>query len=310
MNTILNSTSDYHINELDTLGWELTVCNSLALESSPCRKILRQNDSYGNLLYDYLCDIVPMNKITDIIEIGGGYGYLMRDFLQKNASIKTMMLDISPFLVKKQQQTLKDYSVDYITGDFLQTDMAGLGDNGMAILNENLGDFPTLANISKSDFGKTNREGPLRKARDLFDRYSFAEPETESFNMNIGAIEAVEKLCSAGIPYVFLGEHSCEATVPEPYKDIIHVISTGNPEKITLKGHDEYTIKFSFLEKVARIFDYCIKRGPFADFLKLDFNNRIRSIMVSQFDMSDEHEIIRHFVEDLYKYEYLILVKP
>lgn len=310
MNAILNSTSDYYINELDTLGWELTVCNALAPESSPCRKILRQNDSYGNLLYDYLCDFVPMNKITNIIEIGGGYGYLMRDFLQKNATIKAMMLDISPFLVKKQKQTLKDHSVDYIVEDFLQTDMAGLRDKDMAILNENLGDFPTLANINKSALGKTNLEGPLRTARDLFDRYSFAEPETESFNLNIGAIEAVEKLCSADIPYIFLGEHSCEATVPEPYEGIINVMSTSNPEKITLKGHHEYTIKFSFLEKVARAFDYRIKRGLFADFLKVDFNNRIRSIMVSRFDMSDEHEIIRQFVEDLYKYEYLILVRP
>ena len=32
--------------------------------------------------------------------------------------------------------------------------------------------------------------------------------------------------------------------------------------------------------------------------------------MVSRFDISDEHEIIRQFVEDLYKYEYLILVRP
>ena len=83
----------------------------------------------------------------------------------------------------------------------------------------------------------------------------------------------------------------------------------GNPERIILRGHDEYTIRFSDLEKIARAFQYRIIRGPFADFLAFDFSEKVGYIIRTGFSQKDEHEIIRHFVEDLYKYEYLILVK-
>ena len=72
--------------------------------------------------------------------------------------------------------------------------------------------------------------------------------------MNIGAIETLEKLCTAGIPYIYLGEHSCEASVPEGLRSLIRIESTGNPERISLAGHDEYTIKFSYLQQVAHAF--------------------------------------------------------
>ena len=311
MNYTLNSTRDYHIHGMETLGWELTVSNALYPENSPCRTILKRNDSYGHFLHDYLSRFVPMEEIRNIIEIGGGYGYLMKDFLDKNASMKAAMLDISPYLLQKQKETLKDHDVAYMEKDFLETDAAELEVFDMAILNENLGDFPTLVGIGKNIFGLSidEVEQPLKRVRQLFDQYSFEQPESESFNLNIGAIEAVEKLCSSGISYIFLGEHSCEATVPESYRRFIDVRSSGNPERISLKGHDEYTIKFSCLQKIAEAFNYHSIRGPFADFLEFDFAGKLRFIMASQSVEKDEHEIIRHFVEDLYKYEYLILVK-
>ena len=76
-----------------------------------------------------------------------------------------------------------------------------------------------------------------------------------------------------------------------------------------LRGHDEYTIRFSDLEKIARAFQYRIIRGPFADFLEVDFSGQVGYILRTEFSQKDEHEVIRHFVGDLYKYEYLILLK-
>ena len=78
-----NSTEDYHVTGLKTLGWELTVCNALQPEGTPLRKLLRRDDSYGHLLYDYLTAFVPMGAIRGIVEVGGGYGYLMKDFLRR-----------------------------------------------------------------------------------------------------------------------------------------------------------------------------------------------------------------------------------
>jgi hypothetical protein len=311
MNAEINSTADHYIHGTESLGWELTVCNALYPENSPCRRILRRNASYGHLLYDYLNRFVPMDEIESIIEIGGGYGYLMKDFLNRNRSLKVTMLDISPFLSERQRETLKGFEVSFLVEDFLDTDIHSFRGRDMAVLNENLGDFPTAVDIP-GDSLRALVEVPgeiLRRVRGLFDRYVFEEPETEFFNLNIGAIEALEKLCASGTPCIFLSEHSCEAKVPEPYRGLIHISSSRNPEKITLKGHHEYTLNFSHLERVARAFHYHVIRGPLADYIEIDFNERIRFVLASKVALSDESEIIRHFMEDLYKYEYLILIK-
>jgi len=308
---MLNRTDDYYSRAGDSLGWELTVCNALYPEDSPCRKILERDDTYGNLLYDYLGRFIPMGRIVRIIEIGGGYGYLMKDFLKKSPRMKVTMLDIAPHLSAKQRISLKGWSMDYILEDFMMTEISCLGGMDMAVLNENLGDFPTAVGIPAEIFEVEidNLEGPLKKVLHLFEKYDFDQPETRAFNMNVGAIEAVEKLCLAGIPYIFLSEHSCEASIPEDLQGLIYIESTGCPEKISLKGHNEYTIKFSYLERVAQTFHYRMVRGPFADFLEPRFDDRLRHMLALRSVQDGSIETIRQFLEDLYKYEYLILLK-
>ncbi len=138
----LNSTVDYHKNGLDTLGWELTVCNSLEPTASRCRSILERPSSYGNLLYDFLNNLIPFREIHNILEIGGGYGYIMRDFLIRNPGLRATMLDISPYLLGRQRETLASFPADYRQEDFLDTDPDFVRNFDMAVLNENLGRFP------------------------------------------------------------------------------------------------------------------------------------------------------------------------
>ena len=178
-------------------------------------------------------------------------------------------------------------------------------------MNENLGDFPTLVNISRKmlETPPKSHDSDLTRALSLFERYKLEWPPKEVFNLNIGALEAVEKLCVSDIPCIFLSEHSCEATVPESRRRHIQIQSAGIPEKISLMGHDEYSIKFSYLQKVAQVFGYRCIRGPFADFIPFDLTEELCFIMASQGQYKDEDEMICHFIEDLYKYEYLILIK-
>ena len=307
--TRVNSTADYYQSGEDSLGWELTVSNALYPENSPCRKVLKKAASYGDLLYDPLSLFIPMGKIQNVLEIGGGYGYVMKDFLIRNPFMKATMVDLSPRFSAIQKQTLKDYTVDYVIADFMKLDPSSLAGKDLAILNENLGDFPTLVEIPKTIFHQTRLEPLEKKVQGLFSRYFFEVPHTDIFSFNIGAIEAAEKICASGIPYVFMGEHSCEAKVPEPYRGIFSISSSFQPERIPLKGHNEYTVKFSYLEKVAAFYRYSTRRGPFADFLKIEWNDRLRHIMTSPSLADDRSEIIRHFIEDLYKYEFLILTK-
>jgi hypothetical protein len=309
MKATLHSTRDHYIQSRDSLGWELTVCNSLYPEKSPCRRILKQPASYGNLLYDFLSRFLPMGDIRGILEIGGGYGYLMKDFLARNSSAKVTMLDISPFLLERQKETLSGFDVQFMAGDFLEADPLLLEGKDLVILNEILGDFPVALGVSGEAL-EDSRSGPDQlagKVKHFCDRYGLELPGAGSFSVNIGALEALEKICSSEIPYIFLSEHSCEARVPPPYEGLIRISSSGGPERIRLKGHDEYTIRFSHLEAVARSWGYISTRGPVADYVQMDFSPRLRSILAVRSGLSDEDEIIRHFLEDLYKYEYLLL---
>jgi spermidine synthase len=307
VNYTLNTTNNYHINDLNSLGWEMTVCNALYPETSPCRKALKSDNSFGVLLYHFLGEIFPLNNIHNILEIGGGLGNLMRDFLSLNPQMKATMIDISPCLLAKQKELLQGLAVDFREMDILQIAVSALSPFDLVILNENLGDLPALvvnpANRPHSECALSS----FHRANYFINKYQLLVSQSE--NINIGAMEIMEKLCSAGIKYIYLGEHSCEAVVPEYLQSYLNFAALGNPEKISLKGHDEYTIKFSCLQRIAETFNYKVVRGPFADFLKLDFNDKVRTSMQLSVPHTDDQEILQQFVYDLYKYEYLVLVK-
>ncbi|MHB8109099.1 MAG: methyltransferase domain-containing protein, partial [Syntrophorhabdaceae bacterium] len=296
---------------LESLGWELTVCNSLYPENSPLRKILRHDASYGCLLYDYLGEYIPLGIIERILEIGGGYGYLMKDFLEKDPGIRAAMLDISPVLLGKQQETLEDHTVEYYLHNALDMDQAFFGTFEFIIFNENLGDFPTLVNIDSrtiDENGTMQGDAVSTRARHFFDTYGLEKPDSR-FNLNIGALEVIEKICRMEIPYLFIGEHSCESKAPPDLKPFLDTSSTGNPRRIALKGHDEFTIKFSYLEKIATQLGYRTRRGPFADYIAPDINDHVKAVLASRGLYSDSEEMIYQFIGDLYEYEYLILIK-
>ncbi len=306
----INSTRDYHQNELNSLGWEMTVSNSLYPERSPCRTVLTSRVSYGCHLSTFLQENLPLDRLQTVLEVGGGYGYLMRDFLRMNPDLCATMVDISPFLLGEQKKTLQGFPVNFHLTDFFTIEKACLGKHDLVILNENLGDFPTAVAVSVSSLREETspeRDLSLARIRDLFNFYSFPEPEHDPFNFNLGAVEVTETLCREAVPYIFLSEHSCQATVPDAYRDIIAVSAPGNPERITLKGHHEYTVKFTHLETVAKHYGYRIRRGPLADFIRIDFNDSLLWMLKRRHTTRHEQEILRHFVADLFQYEYLLL---
>lgn len=307
MRYTLNTTKDYHISDLNSLGWELTVCNALCPASSPCRNALQSDQSFGYLLYNFLEKILPLHSVRNILEIGGGNGNLMHDFLSLNPQLQATMIDISPYLLSRQKKQLKDFTVNFRETDILQVDPGALTPFDFVIMNENLGDLPTLVADPDVNTFSIEELSYLQRAEYFIKKYDL--PCKPNKNINIGAMEVLEKLCSASIKYMYLSEHSCEAIVPDHLKSCLHFTTTGNPEKISLKGHNEYTIKFSCLQRIAEKFNYRVIRGPLADFLKLDFNDKVRTALQLTVPHTDEQEILQQFVYDLYKYEYLVLIK-
>jgi hypothetical protein len=307
MGYILNTTDDYHIHTLNSLGWELTVVNALYPEDSPCRGALKNKASFGTQLFHFLERLIPLTTLKTVLEVGGGLGYVMKDFLTLAPHFQATLLDISPFLLQKQKETLAGLSANFREMDFLKIPLSDLRAFDLVILNENLGDFPTL--IEQNDHPAqddaeaiqwSNRITHFTKTYFL----SFAANE----NINIGALEIVEKLCDAGIPYIYLSEHSCEASLNNPRFPHLNFVASGVPERISLKGHAEFTIKFSHLETIARVFRYKVFRGRYIDILPIDFNDKVRTALRTATPHFDGQEIIQQFVYDLYKYEYLVLI--
>jgi len=304
---LLNTTEDYHVNNLNSLGWELTVCNALYPKLSPCRNVLQFQNSFGVQLYHFLEKLIPMHEVHNVLEVGGGLGYLMHDFLSINPALSTTMLDISPYLLEKQKETLSGFHVRFYQKDILKIE-ADLASFDMVIMNENLGDLPTLVANRDNNVGTEKESTHWRDRVKYFqDKYALSFPEEE--NINIGAMEVVDKLCQAQIKYIYLSEHSCEASTPASLKPYLNFAPSNNPEKIALKGHNEYTIKFSCLQKIAQHCNYKVARGQFADFLHPDFNDKVLTALRLETPFTSEQEIIRHFVYDLYKYEYMVIMK-
>jgi len=327
----MHATRDYHLQDLATLGWEWTVCNSLAHPESLCREVLRHPDSYGNLLCDFLKRFLDFDRMRRVLEVGGGYGVLLKDFLKRCPELTALCIDLSPVLLEKQREELAGFPVDFRQEDFLETPRPVLAGFDLAVLNENLGDFPVVLDVPREvaegraggDAARpegrtpeTRRDGlpegdsaVLERVRHFLDRYGLEAPDGPSFPFNLGACEAMEGLCLAGVPSIFLSEHSCEARVPQELSGLIRVSAPGRPERIPLMGHDEYTIRFSHLEGIARFHGYRVRRGPVADYLPVAWTDRLRAILRAPAPRSDEEEVLRHFLGDLYQYEYLLLIR-
>jgi len=309
MSFFLNQTEQYHKNDMDDLMWEVTVCNSIEPETSPVRQILAQNHTYGEQLAAYLFNFIPKKCCNNVMEVGGGYGYLMRDLLANAPGIKATMVDISPAMMTRQRQTLAPFDISYIQSDFFDIDPSLIQDQDLVVMNEIVGDFPTACQITNDMVTCGNHDDEfLDRIHEYITQCIIELPEDEPFNLNIGAMQALDRLCSCNVPYIFLSEHSCEATVNDHMANYIKLEPSGNPEEIRLIGHSEYTIRFSLLESIARSFDYTVVRGNYTDFIKVNFSNRIHRIFKSN-SQKDSHEIFRHFIEDLYIYEYLLLIR-
>jgi hypothetical protein len=117
--TRLNSTAAYYRSGEDSLGWELTVSNALHPADSPCRKCLTKNASYGHLLYDHRTLFIPMGKIRNLLEIGGGYGHVMKDFLKIEWNNRLRRLMASPSLADGASGIIRHFLEDLYKYEYL-----------------------------------------------------------------------------------------------------------------------------------------------------------------------------------------------
>ena len=226
---------------------------------------------YGARVADRLCEMGVINRGQSILEIGGGTGYLARDFLQyikQNQPqvfkhISYVMLELSPVLLKSQIDSTRLYSsmISQVLGDALAMPFSP-GSFSIIIANEMIADLPSIRIKKTWADDKAIHEVPgeavsaLRFIVDFDISLDDAFPE---FLVNLGAWQLLEHiyylLATGGMAIII------EYGSPWRY-----------PVAVSLKDHTEYAIHFGHLEKIANRLGFETRLEGLADFLRMDLD--------------------------------------
>ena len=325
----LNLTHDYYTGEDPSLLWEMTICQSLGDGCGTFAKALEKPQAYGALVGKFLLETTTLSAgCRRVIEIGGGYGTLMAALLMILQPQQIDMVDISPTLLQKQRDRLRQLPISFHCRDlFSWLPRLEKQTVDLLILNEIIGDLPTITGLTKAALAEALKKPPTapdlnrnpaaltenelqQEAGRQIKAYNFNLDELpETFNLNYGALIFIERLAQTGIKRTFITEHGCDTALPYPFSlfPAIQPPTDRNPRQIKLKDHDEYNIRFDHLEQVARKLSFRVKRFHLMDLLKVRFDDEINYLLSSQKPVSEEQEIFLEFYEHVAEYQGIIL---
>jgi SAM-dependent methyltransferase len=253
---------------------EITLSHVLRSENS----FTKDGLPYGAQIAKNLLDLRMFPDSPEILEIGPGLGsvaesinsYLERDHPEIWKELSYTMLEISEGLLKTNKSRFSGKKFNFIPGDALDLNRIK-GRFNLVICNEVVGDLPTVENVDKNwllNHPKGNLDGIGLDQKDLeiykdslrimkqYKLINFGETP-KKFNFNYGALKFLEEVKSILEPngIVFIAENSCDNA------------GTKWPGRIALFGHNEYNVKFGFMEKVADALGFSVKSGSLTDFL-------------------------------------------
>jgi len=225
--------------------------------------------SYGAKFAKELSEIGLIDKGKAILEIGGGTGYLARDFLKylKDNKPRTYkhihytMLELSPVLIKsqKEQTALHRPVISHVTGDALAAPFSS-GTFSLIIANEMIADLPSVRMKKEWVDNGSADQIPRESLPALKFIKNFNIPVDDAFPeflVNLGAWQMMEKI-------YHLLSHGGTAVIIEYGSPCMY------PVAVHLKEHTEYSIHFGHLEKIANKLGFETRLEGLADFLKMD----------------------------------------
>lgn len=303
----INETAQFYRGESPSLFYEMTVCQSLADLDSPALAALTERKVYGQLLAEFLQTHASLPKNPKILEVGGGYGTLMRSLARVLKPKEAAMFDISPAFLEKQQAALAGFTgFSFHLGDALEGLPATEGGWDLLLGNENLGDFPTITGLTHAELKSAANPSPLlQRARRLIETYRLPVPEEGSFCLNAGALELVEKIAGR-VKTAFFSEHSATVVHKPPY-DFLKALADGTPRQIPLKDHSEYSIDFNHLELVALAHGFKVLRVPLVEILKVRCDEGARFMAGAECVGMERAEMIHEFMNHVKEYECALL---
>lgn len=320
----LNRTNAFYEADDPSLLWELTVCQSIGMGSGGYARALREPAAYGVLLARRLRQLGLPATPGYVIEIGGGWGTLMRGFLSEIRPRRLTMVDLSAALLARQQEALSAAAVDatFIQADALDflADLTEPAD--LVIANEIIGDLPTLTGISASQLAphiaragsvNDNEDPLLAEAARLITAYDLDTTDLpDPFNLNLGALQLIEALAATPVRRAFISEHGADTELPYPFAAVQRQYHRAdkNPRRIPLKDHDEYTIRFDHLEAAARRLGFAVTREHMMDMLDVRFDDEINYLLSGGRPRADAQEMLLEFLEHVAEYQVLYLQRP
>ena len=312
----VNDTSAFYVGDgPPSLFWELTICQSLAELENPYQKALRQPRRYGEILAGFLVRELGLRPAWSVVEVGGGTGSLMAAFLDVVPLTELTLVDLSPFFSARQRGALADRGAfRFVTSDAVAYFRGAEQLVDLVISNENIGDFPTVTGIRRSELESALRSGgdagsPLGQVAEVVRRYDLDLGDApEMFHFNLGAVRYLEALAPVA-RRVFLSEHSCDPVLPEPYAFLPLPAGDGYPREIPLKGHSEYTIHFGHLAQVAEALGYRVRRGHLAELVGLRFDPGLQAMARVASTTSETAELVHEFCEHVAEYQWMVLEK-
>ncbi|MBN2232650.1 MAG: SAM-dependent methyltransferase [Deltaproteobacteria bacterium] len=146
----LNRTNAFYEAEDPSLLWELTICQSIGMGTGGYASALREPAPYGTIVGRRLRNLGLPAAPVHVVEIGGGWGTLMRGLLRELEPCRLTMVDISAALLARQCEALGTGAGTFVQADAREF-LAGLTDPAdLVIANEIIGDLPTVTDIPRA----------------------------------------------------------------------------------------------------------------------------------------------------------------
>ncbi|GAB4282977.1 MAG: hypothetical protein Kow0092_37930 [Deferrisomatales bacterium] len=309
----MNDPSSYYAGaERPSLCWELTICQSLAGPASPHGAALRRPAPYGRLLAEFLAARVGLAPSWSVVELGGGYGSLMKAFLETVPLGDVTLVDVSPTFTAAQRQALGEGpGRRFVTADAFEFLRELSEPVDLVIANEVLGDLPTVTDLPREALEEAlhhDPPGPLGEVARRVRRYGLDLADApERFHFNLGALQLLEALAPRA-RVVFLSEHGADTVLPKRYAFLPLPPGDGYPRRIPLKGHDEYTIRFAHLVRAAGVLGYQVHRIHMAELVGLRDDPGLQAMARTRTTATETAEVVHEFCEHVAEYQCLVLV--
>jgi hypothetical protein len=280
---------------------ELTICESFASLNSPYMTVLENPRPYGAMIGDFLIQNKLLHSESCLMEVGGGYGTLMKGFLQAYSDLikSVYMTDLSMYMLKRQRKALSEWkNVHFIQADIL-TLVESISNINLIIINEVIGDLEVITELDADNLPN--------KVNELVKKYNLEIPSSGVFNFNIGAILLIEAISKKNIP-AFISEHSCDPIVPENRQFLEDGLALNLfPREIHLHKHSEYTIRFSHLIKIAEASGRRVVTGALIDLVGVKNTPEMKFIFTNRACSTERQEIIYELLDHIREYRWLLI---